>query len=97
VTNPVELHVDYFVSIIRHILTIKGPTWEYESESRVLRNNPGQLKINRSYLTQICFGLRTPQSNQDLIRKIVDTNYGSMDFSKIKVGDSDFSLEAEDL
>ncbi len=97
VSTPVKPDADYFVSIIKHMLTIKGPEWAYEGESRILRNSAGQLEIDRSYLTQICFGLRTPDSDQDLIRKIVDSNYAAMDFCQIEVGDSDFGLEARDI
>lgn len=97
VNNSVKFHVDYYVRIIKHMLTIKGPMWEYEGESRIMRAKAGQLNIDRSYLTQICFGLRTPKSDRDLIKKIVKSDYTTMDFCEIVVGGSDFGLEVKDL
>jgi hypothetical protein len=96
-TNPVKFDPDYYVSIIKHLLTIKSPSWEYEEEHRILRQRAGRLSIPREYLTQICFGLRTPRADKDLIRKVTAANYSKMDFCEIVAGDSDFGLEARDL
>jgi len=97
VANPVKFHVDYYVRIIKHALTIKGPMWAYEGESRIMRARAGQLDIEPLILTQICYGLKTPKSDKDLIRKIVASNYSKMDFCEIVVGDNDFEIKAKDL
>lgn len=95
--TPVKFNADYFVDIIKTILTIKGSTWMHEDEFRIMRSKRGQLDIDESYLTQICFGLRTPKSDKELIHKIVKKTYSKMNFCKIVVGDSDFGLEAKDI
>lgn len=97
VDNPVEFNEDYYVEIVKQILTIKGSIWAYEEEARVLRDQAGQLDLNREYLKQICFGLRTSKEDIELISKIIEAKYENVNLCEVVPGDTDFGLAAVDL
>ena len=46
--------------VLTAYLTTKAREWEYESESRLIAFAPGSVTFERSWLRQVCFGLRTP-------------------------------------
>jgi hypothetical protein len=43
--------------------------WKYEKEGRVISKTQGLKEIGKSALQQVCFGLRTPESDKELINQ----------------------------
>jgi len=56
--------------IITVLLTTKSPEWAYEKESRLISFSPGLLAFDRSWLKQICFGLRTSDADRRRVREL---------------------------
>ncbi len=96
-TNKVSFDADYLFLIIKRALTIKGKVWDYERELRFIRRETGGLDINPSFLREISFGLRTPDHDKELLRRIVHSHYDDCTFVQVKRGTSDFGLIAIDL
>lgn len=61
---------DLAVELVKNILTAKSPNWRYEKEARIIGWNPGVLKIEKTFIKQICFGLETPNEDISLIKEI---------------------------
>jgi hypothetical protein len=80
------------VALSKKLFTVKGKCWDYEQEVRAIRELPGPVEIPRSYLTQICFGLRTSEADVDEIRKV--TSGDNVFFCKIVHDDTDFGIKA---
>jgi len=60
---------EFGMSLIQKILTIKAEQWEYENEVRIIKNTGGVYPIDKKYLKQVCFGLATPETDVQLIKK----------------------------
>ena len=84
---------EFIMELAKKMLTIKSPSWCYESEIRIIRRKRGSFKIPKLYIRGICFGLETPVSDIELIRKIVNNFYSNVDFYKNNRGNSDFGLD----
>ena len=78
--------------LLKRVLLVKGAAWEYEKEARIIRENEGPFDIPRDCLKQVCFGLNTSDSDESLVRQIVDRSGYTVNFCKIVKGDSDFGL-----
>lgn len=87
---------DFIMELAKKVLTIKSPSWHYESEIRIIRLKNGNFKIPKSYIKGVCFGLETSFSDIELLRKIVNNFYGNVDFYKIKRGNSDFGVDIDE-
>lgn len=61
----------FSISLIKKILTVKAPLWDYEKEVRIVRRNDGVHLLNRRQLKQVCFGLNTPESDIQLINELI--------------------------
>lgn len=96
-TNEVSFDVDFLFLLIKRALTIKGKVWDYECELRFIRRETGGLDINPSFLREISFGLRTPEHDKELLRRIVHSHYADCTFVQIERGSSDFGLTAIDV
>ena len=57
--------------IITSYLTTKAPEWKYEQEARIVSDKSGPRYFDRSWLKQICFGLRTSVAHRERIRELV--------------------------
>lgn len=80
--------------LVSAVLSSKHPAWQYEQEIRFLRPKTcGSLAVPRSTLVEITFGLRTSQSDKELIRKLVENHYGDwVKFSQIERTEHDFGI-----
>ena len=56
--------------IVTAFLTTKSPEWAYENESRLISFAPCLLEFDRSWLSQICFGLRTSDVDRARVREL---------------------------
>lgn len=61
---------DHIKPIITSYLTTKSPEWKYEEEARIVSRVPGPKYFERSWLKQICFGLRTPAAHREKVKQI---------------------------
>ena len=61
------------IALIQKALTVKAQPWDYEKEVRIIRQTDGPEVIDKQYLTQVCFGLKTPEDDVTLIRKLIDS------------------------
>lgn len=92
--NPPDLMGDFLIKY----LTSKGPEWDYEKEARIVRSSPGSFALPKDFLFQVCFGIRTPQEDIDLIIKIVIQHSDCRRFCKIsRDPNHDFGLISEEL
>ena len=96
---PDELNFeDFVIKLAQRIVTVKSPAWKDENEVRILRTEIGTLKIPRSFIKQICFGLRTPKQDIELVSKITEGFKHKVQLCKIeKSVDSDFSIYANEI
>lgn len=59
--------------IVTALLTTKSPEWAYENESRLISFAPGLLAFDRSWVSQICFGLRTSNADRARVKELITT------------------------
>ena len=100
IANTPEQQTDFkefTLGLVKKILTIKGPSWEYEKEVRIIRKKEGPFEIKKEHLRQICFGLNTPESDVNLIQKLVEDAGYSLDYCKIVRCESDFGIKAKEI
>jgi len=91
--SPIDAN-NFVNEITKIFLTAKNPAWKHEKELRILRTLDGNFDIPRGSLEQVCFGLRTPQADIDLITKLAKEYSGCTKFCKVIHADSDFGIEA---
>lgn len=87
---------DFIMELAKKVLTVKSPSWGYESEIRIIRLKSGTFKIPKSYIKGVCFGLNTSSIDIELIGKIVNNFYSNVNFFKIKRGNSDFGVDIDE-
>jgi hypothetical protein len=86
---------DFINALAAHYFTAKSSAWKHEREERIIRRTPGYLKIPSGYLEQVCFGLRTPQDDVELVKELAKEYCGCKKFYKIEHDEkSDFGLRA---
>lgn len=62
------------VPVITAYLATKAPEWKYEREARFISFAPGLQAFDRTWLKQICFGLRTSDADRARVRQLA-ANY----------------------
>lgn len=83
-SNSTDEIADVFLKgLVKKYLTVKSPAWEYEQEVRIILHRPGYLNIPRGELVQVCFGLRTPKADIELVKKLAIEHCGCKVFSQI--------------
>ena len=91
-------HYDFITTLLKVFLTAKSPAWQYESEARIIRKEPGSFQIPKEYLKQICFGLNTKEDDKNTIYKIVDETYDhKVTFCQIERIDKDFGIKLKEI
>ena len=98
-------HVDRFdnfetfaTSLLKKVLTVKSSEWHYEKEIRILKNKDEAYPIGKQHLVQVCFGLKTPETDIDLIRNLLSQGqYDVQLFRLIRCADADFGLKAVEI
>lgn len=84
--------------LARIYLTTKSPAWQYENESRIIRKQQGLFGIPMGFLEQVCFGLRTPSADIDLVTKLAREHSGCNMFCRIiRDTESDFGIRAVEV
>jgi hypothetical protein len=84
-----------FATELAHMyLKTKHKAWEYEFESRIIRQTAGQHKFTPDTLAlkEIVFGLRTSQANMDLVMRLAQDYAGCRKFSQCIRDGSEFGI-----
>jgi hypothetical protein len=80
------------IELAKRIFTAKSPCWRYEREVRIIKNNPGILRIEKSFIKQICFGLNTSDEDIELIKEIISHYKDKVQLCKAIRAPSDFGM-----
>ena len=84
--------------LIKKVLTVKAELWKYEKEVRILRREEGVQVIDRQYLKQICFGLKSTDSDIALLRNTIrQCGYGVEFCKMVRSTSSDFGFEPAEI
>jgi hypothetical protein len=89
-----KFYEEFTTELLKRVLMVKGPAWEYEKEARIIREIDGPFEIPRECLKQVCFGLNTSLEDERLVREIVSRSGFSVTYCKIRKGESGFGIEA---
>lgn len=90
-----DLTPNSIYALARCYFTTKSPAWKYEREVRIIRREPGYLKLPLGYLEQVCFGLDTPQEDVERVEKLAREHCGCKNFYKMmRTEKSDFGMRA---
>ena len=83
---------------MKKVLIIKGKSWIYEDEARIIREEEGNFPILKKFLKQVCFGLNTSEHDISLIRQIIDNSGYSVNYCQIvRKEDDDFGIKAVEI
>lgn len=89
---------EFGISLIKKVLTVKAKPWEYEKEVRIIRRAEGIQVIDKRYLKQVCFGLRTSPSDVTLVKALLDDCGYDVALCKMtRTAGSDFEVDAVDI
>lgn len=94
---PVGHRDEFLFGLIKRYLTIKAKAWRYEQEARFIRFDPGPFALPPSTLTQVVFGIRTPNSDVVLIKKLAKDYSNCESFYRVDQSNSDFGLTLRPL
>ncbi len=85
-------------ALVKTVWTIKDMPWRYEKEWRILRDPVGLHPVDKGYLKQICFGLKTTDADMKLVRTLaLDCGYKVSFRRMVRHRKSDFALAAVPL
>jgi len=88
---------DFITSLIVKLLISKDECWKLEKEGRVISKTQGLKIIGKPALQQVCFGLRTSESDKKLIRNILDNHGYKATICKMVRSKNDFGLEVKEI
>lgn len=89
---------EFGTSLIKKVLTVKAKPWDYEKEVRIIRRAEGTHVLDKRYLKQVCFGLRTSQSDITLVQTLLDDcGYDVATCRMTRTAGSDFEINAVDI
>lgn len=83
--------------LLKLVLTSKEKSWEYENEFRVITYRDGSIKIPKSFVKQICFGLQASDSDIELIREITKAFESPVQLCKVERGKHDFGFRYKEI
>ncbi len=83
---------DLIKEIALRCLKTKHPAWQYEKEARIIRREPGLVYIAPEFVKQICFGLRTPQEDKELVVTLAQDYCRCERFGQMVYDGSDFGF-----
>jgi hypothetical protein len=97
-TTPFIEDTDNFVlELTKVYLTLKSKPWEYEQEVRILCFSAGPMRLPRSSLKQVCFGLQTPKADIDLVINLASRFSEIGVFHQMEQGSNDFDIQMKPL
>ncbi len=92
------LKLDPFVSeLAKQLVISKAPAWSYEKEARIIRKDPGAMKIPKEFIKQICFGLQTNDDDINKVKEIVAEYPNKVSMCQIVRGNADFGIDIKEI
>lgn len=82
--------------VLRYLRT-KCPAWKYEKEARIIRRASGPFRLRGVLLTEVCFGLRTPQADVDRVTKLAQNCCRGVKFFHMVRDETEFRFVKEAL
>ena len=91
--SPTEIN-QFVEGLVHKYFKTKSRVWKYEKESRIIRRQHGvfSFNINEPFLNQVCFGLRTPQADIDLVTNLAQRYTGCTIFSQMVRDETEFGF-----
>ena len=80
-------------SLVEKVLSVKGTSWGYEKEVRIICSKEGSVPIPKNFLRQVCFGMNASESDISLIKKLIETAGYSIEYYQIKRSRQDFGIK----
>lgn len=87
----------FLTDLIVVLLTSKDLCWSYEEEGRIIARKHGLNNIGHTALKQVCFGLKTPERDKELVKNILDKNGYTGIFCEIERDDTDFGIREREV
>lgn len=88
---------EYAIDIAKVLISSKSPEWSYEKEIRIIRQEPGPLIIDKSFIKQICFGLHTSDSDKELLKEIVNQYDHEVELCEAVRTENDFGIDIKEI
>src|SRR5260221_4416684 len=89
---------EFGIALIKKMLTVKAKPWDYEKEVRILRKAEGPQVLDVKYMKQVCFGLRTSESDMALVKALmVRCGYDVALYKMTQSAGSDFEFDAVEI
>ncbi len=88
---------EFIDELAKMYLSIKDKWWSYEDEYRLIRENPGEFQLDRSYLKFVCYGLNTPQKDRKLIDSLLSNGGYEVEFYEIERTSNDFGIKEKKI
>jgi hypothetical protein len=86
-----------FIEGLVHVFAkTKSLAWAYEKEARIFRP-PGIFNFSEPFLNQVCFGLRTPPADIDLVTNLARTYTRWIKFSQMVRNETEFGFTEKSL
>lgn len=94
---PKDLH-ELRIGLTAIYLTSKAPDWHYEREVRLVRFKDGLFKLPPECLVQVCFGMRTPDSDIERVKEAVNASGSTVLFCQMQRDKgTDFGINAVEI
>lgn len=90
-------HQAFITGLLKKVLMSKSPAWAYEQEARIVRPSSGHYELPRSALTHVIFGLQTSESDEKLVRAVVERYYEKVKFGRAVRTSDDFGISTVEL
>lgn len=90
-------HFTFVTELMKKFLTAKAPSWAYEQEARIIRPVSGEFGVPRSLLTHVIFGLQTPEKDEELIRRLLDSYYTDVKIGRATPTGDDFGIDVVEI
>jgi len=84
-------------ALLRKYLLTKSPSWHYEKEGRLVLRKSGIIKLPKESLRRVYFGLRSAESDIELITELARTYSGCNSFYKIIKGNGDYEIISKEI
>ena len=95
---PVYNHLKNNKNLIEFMFQTKAKCWEYENELRIIKNNSGNYKFNKSSIIEISFGCNVSTLDIEKYKQLIlDNNFTNATFKKAIPSKKEFKLEIVDL
>jgi Protein of unknown function (DUF2971) len=89
---PILLYKNLTKFPLYETLLTKAEIWQYEKEVRVLKWQNGLFPIDKNCLSEIMLGVKTDQKEVEKIKKIISKKNIIVDFSQLRVDETEFRL-----